>query len=323
MQNESENEKRKHVRILKRDAQNTIDSLRKEGKIDFTFRTFSDGNYVYVPVKRDFADDALVVVEVPGRPNPEGKYPGRHRGSYDLIGEIAVIHRKVARGSDELAENILRYNKTVRSVFLDEGISGTSRTRSLKLLAGTDDKRTVYRENGIILNVDLSRAYFSPRLATERMRVARSVSDGENIIDMFAGIGPFSILISKLHNVTITAIDSNEDAISILEENIQLNHLRGTIVPVHADSMEYLENIQNADRILMNLPHSASLFLEKAVHSLRPGGVIHYYEICSVEQLESRMESFEGLNFQVTAKREVHGYSKSDRMYALDLMKIL
>ncbi len=323
MQNESGNsEKVRHVRVRARDAQETIEALRKEDAIDYRYRVFNRNGHVFIPVTENYTGgfpDAIVEPQE----NPEGKYPARQRGSYDLVGEIAIIHRRDDSRSRKLAKNIIESAPSVKAVFLDVGITGKFRVRELRLLEGEDIRRTDYRENGIILTVDLSKVYFSPRLATERMRVARATRDGETVIDMFAGLGPFSILIAKLHSARVTAIDSNPDAIELLSANMSRNRLAGTIEAVCADSSEYMKGIVNADRIIMNLPHDAGNFLKSAADSLKTGGTIHYYEICSIDRLVERMEMMRHLGLEVVSKREVHGYSKSDRMYALDLIKIL
>lgn len=304
-------------------AQTTIEKLKAENYIDYSFKIYNENGFVFIPVSENFASEEMETIHLTGRPNPEGKYPSKHRGSFDLIGEIAVIHERKGNASASLAESILKYNKVVRSVYLDRGISGQSRKRTLELLAGVDNKQTLYKESGITLKIDLSKAYFSPRLASERMRVARSVKDGEYIIDMFAGIGPFSILIAKTHNVRITAIDNNSDAISILKENMKLNRLTGEIDPVCDDAGDFIRRVNSVDRVIMNLPHNSASFLDGAFAALRKRGMIHYYEICTLESLEKRMEEFNQMGLEINAKREVHGYSRNERMYALDLIKIL
>ena len=165
-------------------------------------------------------------------------------------------------------------------------IQGIIRTRELEHLAGEDNSITIHREFGNRFKLDVRRVYFSPRLATERRRLSQQVANNEVIVDMFAGIGPFSISIAKNLNVKIYAIDINPDAYKYLKENIKLNKLKGTIIPLLGDVDEVLNGLNiKSDRIIMNLPGTAWSFLDTAIKSLKSGGVLHYYEFASEYQI--------------------------------------
>ncbi len=312
-----------HGRVSKIEAQKTIDSLRSLGAIDYSYKIFSDKDFVYIPLKERVSRDGMEIIGLEGVRNELWKYPSKIRGSYDTIGSIAVFHKNIGRNVEHLARNIISMNGHIRSVYLDTGISGDLRIRNLKLLAGVDDTTTLYRENGIVLRVDLSGVYFSPRLATERMRVARSVKEGEYIIDMFSGVGPFSILIARMHSVKIVAIDKNPLAISLLKENMGLNRLKGNITAINEDVSRAMPGLSNADRIIMNLPHESDRYVELARGSLRRGGILNYYEICDHEGIAARMQEFRAKGFDIVSKREVHGYSRNEMMFSLDLIKLI
>jgi tRNA (guanine37-N1)-methyltransferase len=80
----------------------------------------------------------------------------------------------------------------------------------------------------------VTKVYFSPRLSQERLRIAQKVRGGEVVIDMFAGVGPFSIQIAKkFNNVKVYAIDTNPVAIQFLKQNIALNKIEN-IFPLEA-----------------------------------------------------------------------------------------
>ncbi|MEN4005949.1 MAG: class I SAM-dependent methyltransferase family protein [Methanobacteriaceae archaeon] len=203
------------------------------------------------------------------------------RKSFDIIGDIVILEI-----SDDLnnfkhliGEAALKFTKR-KAIFRKKSeIKGIIRTRELEHLAGEDISETIHQEFGCMLMLDVKKVYFSPRLATERKRVADQVKDGEVIVDMFAGVGPFSILIAKNHDVKIYAIDINPEAYKYIKKNIELNRVQGKIIPVLGDIREVLEdkNIK-ADRIIMNLPGSAFEFLGSAMNSIKNSGIIHYYE---------------------------------------------
>ncbi len=232
--------------------------------------------------------------------------------SFDIVGDVAIIKYRDELDVEEFADYILQKHKNVKNVAVDYGVEGETRVRRVELIRGTGTE-TIYREFGIRLKVDISKVYFSPRLATERWRVVNEVEDGEVIYDMFAGCGPFSILIAKNRAVRIYASDINPHAIRYLEENIRLNKVE-RIKPMLGDArVVYREIPEKVDRVIMNLPHSAYEFLPVAMEVLKPGGVINYYEILPKDtDLKNR---FEG-KFTVERVRRVHEYSPSKTLYS-------
>ena len=181
--------------------------------------------------------------------------------SFDIIGDVVIL---------EIPENLEKYKAMIgkatlnftkrKAIFMKKSaIEGVIRTRQLEHIAGEDKPETIHKEYGVRLKLNVKDVYFSPRLATERKRIAKQVKDSETILDMFAGIGPFSILIAKDHNVNIYAVDINKVAIEYMEENIKLNKLKGKINPILGDISQitkekFLKNNIKFDRIIMNLP---------------------------------------------------------------------
>ena len=209
--------------------------------------------------------------------------------SFDIIGEIVIL--EIPEEFDEykyiIGEAALKFTKR-RSVYRKTSkIKGIIRTRELEHLAGEDNSVTkIHREFGNRFKLDVKNVYFSPRLATERKRLSQQVMDNEHIVDMFTRIGPFSISIAKEHAVKIYAIDINPDAYKYLKENIKLNKLKGTVIPLLGDVDEVLKGLNlKSDRIIMNLPGTAWSFLDIAIKSLKSGGVLHYYEFASEYQI--------------------------------------
>ncbi len=269
-----------------------------------------DGNFVIIPLKKELQDFEICYDDFEERRKRE------KIGSFDIVGDIAIIKYKEGLDYHALAENIFD-GKSINKVAIDMGVQGKERIRKLKLIIG-DSLETVHKEYGIRLKIDLSKVYFSPRLATERWRVVQSVKDGETIFDMFAGCGPFSILIAKYRKARIYAIDINPYAIAYLKENIKLNKVDG-ITPILGDAREVSKKIK-ADRIIMNLPHSSFQFLEHAFKSAKIGGFIHYYEILPKKNKREKdiLEKAEkmGTNVEILEKRRVHAYSPSKEMFA-------
>lgn len=202
-------------------------------------------------------------------------------------------------------------------------VKGTTRVRDLEFLAGEDDSVTIHKEHGARLKLDVREVYFSPRLATERKRVMESVNDGEKILDMFCGIGPFPIVIAKNKNVEITSVDINEEAIKYLNENIKLNKLKGNIETYCGDVREVSKSFNSKfDRIIMNLPGLAYTFLDVAFDLIDDNGIINYYEFSdSYEQGIKRLEiaaNAVGKKVEIINCRKVKSTSPGEWHVAID-----
>ena len=202
--------------------------------------------------------------------------------SFDQIGEIIVLRIPDSLKSKKkiIGETLLDQVKTTRSVFYQSSpVEGEFRTRNLEILAGEDNTETEYKESGCRFLVDVEKAFFSPRLSTERERIANLTHDGEIIINMFGGIGMFSILAAKISKCTVYNIDINPNASLLCEKNIELNKLKGKIISLNGDSVKIIQDkLQNsADRVLMLLPERSDEFLETAILATKNNGIIHYY----------------------------------------------
>ncbi len=198
-----------------------------------------------------------------------------------MIGDIAIVKLRPGVGTNEeaLAEAILAEMKSVKCVYGQEGgIEGDFRLRKLRHLGGEERTTTTHKENGIRLKLDVETCYFSPRLSTERLRIAGNVSAGERVLNMFAGVGPFSILIAK--KTRVWSCELNDAAFRFHLENNKLNKVEGRIEMIEGDAMllpDELEGEGPFDRILMPHPSQSNLFLAAALSMLAPTGVVHYY----------------------------------------------
>ncbi len=326
------------VVVPKKKAEPVRRKLASKGALKRGLQIRSDARNVYLPVSqrvdvgypietRDFQEeeeqikDFRVLVDLPDEL--------RHYlpSSYDVLGSIAVVKMpdEVLPYAKAIGRAIIATQKSVRTVCHDAGVVDEFRTRGVKVVAGEKSTETAHREYGLTFKMDVAKVFFSPRLATERVTVAEQVAQGEVIIDMFAGIGPFSILIAKSRRPEMVyAIDSNPDAIRYMEENIALNKA-DNVKPIHGDAREEVAKLGQADRIIMNLPHSAHEFLSEAVRALKSGGVIHLYEIMEESELDMRMNDMravavrEGRAMKPLAQRKVKSYSPSLNFYAFDL----
>jgi len=202
--------------------------------------------------------------------------------AFDQIGSIIIVRIPDSLISKKkiIGETLLEQVKTTKSVFFQSSpVEGDFRTRNLEILAGDDKTETEYKESGCRFIVNVEKAFFSPRLSTERERISNLVNDNETIVNMFGGIGMFSILSAKKKSCTVYNIDINPDASKLCEENTRLNKLKGNVISLNGDASDIIKKeLQNsANRVLMLLPERSDEFLDSAISSLKTNGIIHYY----------------------------------------------
>ncbi|QLH11786.1 class I SAM-dependent methyltransferase family protein [Nitrosarchaeum sp. AC2] len=202
--------------------------------------------------------------------------------SFDQIGDIIIVRIPDSLLSKKkiIGETLLKQVKIAKSVFYQaSAVEGDFRTRDLEILAGDNKTETEYKEFGCKFIVDVENAFFSPRLSTERERISNLVQNGETIVNMFAGVGMFSVMIAKKKKCTVYSIDINPIAAKLCEKNIKSNKLVGNIVSINGDALQIIqEQLQNkSDRTLMLLPERSDEFLKSAINATKNGGIIHYY----------------------------------------------
>jgi tRNA (guanine37-N1)-methyltransferase len=220
--------------------------------------------------------------------------------SYDVIGDIILI---------KLPKDLLKYQKKIGKALLDthphvhtvcsiDPVAGELRTRDLAFIAGEHQTRTIHTEYGLLFTVDVLKTYFSPRLASERKRIAAQVKPGETIVDMFTGVAPFPVTIARYAKPKIIyAVDKNIEAIQLAHENILKNHVLDHVEVIEGDAKDICELIPvKANRIIMNLPFSAFTFFSQALSIANTTNcTIHYYDIIKEEDIQRRIEELKGI----------------------------
>jgi len=202
--------------------------------------------------------------------------------AFDQIGDIIIVRIPdlLLPKKKLIGETLLEQVKNAKSIFhQSSSVEGTFRTRDLEIIAGDDKTETEYKEFGCRFIVDVRKAFFSPRLSSERIRIAELVNDGEVIVNMFGGIGMFSIIAAKKKKCTVYNIDINPDAAKFCQKNIEINKLAGNVISIHGDAIDVIKNqLENkSNRTLMLLPEKSDEFLNLAIQTTKNNGIIHYY----------------------------------------------
>jgi tRNA (guanine37-N1)-methyltransferase len=217
--------------------------------------------------------------------------------SYDIVGSIAIIRvpEKLKGQSRNISKAIMNTHKQVKSVWLQiSSVFGDYRLRELEFVSGEKTTNTVYKEYGCTYKTDLRKVYFSPRLSYERLRIAKLIQGQEVILNMFSGVGCFSIAISKHSEPKkIYSIDVNSMAFKYLQENIRINRAEKIVIPFVGDAKKVIEEkLKNSvDRVLMPLPKKAYEYLDYALFALKlRGGWIHYYDFVYSKKKENAVQ---------------------------------
>ncbi|MFW6320985.1 MAG: class I SAM-dependent methyltransferase [Halohasta sp.] len=279
------------IAVPREDGEESRRALADAGVLDDDYQIVVDDGTLYIPVTdHDGVPDGFetTVRDLPAR---EGvQTPADVLGfepSLERLGDVVILDEDDPDRAAEIAAAVLESDLPVRSVLNRASkIKGELRVRDWELLAVDADAETdlaptetVHREYGHEFLVDLAAVYFSPRLATERHRVVEGIEPGERVLDMFAGVGPFAVP-AATRGADVVAVDLNETAIEYLRENARRNGVSDNITAIAGDVRAVVDDYRGwADRLVMNLPHSAGEFLETAVGLAGDDCVIHYYDI--------------------------------------------
>ena len=327
----------KCVKVPLREINNTRIKLMSDGLMSMEYRIKTTDEYGYIPITDDIEGYAIEDIEL----EPVKRVPHNFaeiledeltpeeienlKTSFDTIGDIVILEipDELQDKKQLIGDAAYKFTKRKAIYMKKSAIKGTIRVRDLEFLSGVDDSLTIHKEHGVRLKLDVREVYFSPRLATERKRVMESVKDGEKILDMFCGIGPFPIVIARNKDVDITAVDINEAAIKYLDENIKLNKLKGNIESYCGDVREVSKGFKTKfDRIIMNLPGLAYSFLDVAVDLIEDDGIINYYEFSdSYEQGIKRLNeaaSGAGKKVEILNTRKVKSISPDEWHVSID-----
>lgn len=199
---------------------------------------------------------------------------------YERIGDILIIHLNSTLNTykKEIGEAYKEALK-VKTVLLKGKIAGEFRIPHFEVIAGSDTL-TVHKENKVLYELDLSKVMFSPGNIHERILMSM-LPHHEEVVDMFAGIGYFSLPIAKFCNSHVVALEKNEDAYHYLCRNIILNKVENLVEPHLTDCRDFEGR---AERVIMGHPR-AYKYLEKAFEICEKG-FIHYHEFTPQKRIE-------------------------------------
>ncbi len=218
--------------------------------------------------------------------------------SFDVIGSIAIVDfPEELRGKREIiAEALMQMHSNVKTVLSKESrVKGRLRTKKLGYVLGEKTKEAIHKETGCRFKLDVEKCYFSPRLSNDRIDIMKKVRKGERVLVMFAGVGPYSVIIAKNSPAKIVySVELNRIASKYAQENVLLNKLVNMKV-VQGDVRKVLPKLKiKFDRIVMARPQLKDDFLDAALKSSKKGTIIHFYDfLYEAEMPQAALEKIE------------------------------
>ncbi|MCX8201244.1 MAG: class I SAM-dependent methyltransferase family protein [Candidatus Caldarchaeum sp.] len=253
------------------------------------------------------------------------------KATVKFLGTVALVRVPKESGIDveQLAAKIMEKNRAVKTVLQIEKVDGVFRVPVVRHVAGCADTQTIVREDGIVYKLDAAKLMFSLGNSFERRRMRRIPEPGEVVVDMFAGVGQFTIPVAKSAASHVHAFELNPVAYQYLVENIRLNHVEEKVSAYNVDCRKASETglAGKADRVLMGYLWGTVEFIETAYRLVKPtGGVIHFHEVGETvggwtslyEKCQKAAEKL-GYRVELLGKRVVKTYSPKFSHWVLDL----
>lgn len=242
------------------------------GAADRTLRPRAEDGFLLIPI----LEPRVGAVQMNFVASPAREELARH----EQVGGLVILQEEDYEG----AEKILKNRPNVHTaLFATSPVEGEFRTRSFKVLAGANTTETLYHEYGKSMIIDLTAAYFSARLSNERQRLLSQMKEGEKVLDMFAGVGPFAVMLGNKAGFMV-ANDLNPAAVCLMQRNLRMNKIKSVVASIgDAKDLPKMLSPMKFDRIIMNLPFAAYEFLEAAAKLASERCTIHLYSLVEKE----------------------------------------
>jgi tRNA wybutosine-synthesizing protein 2 len=256
---------------------------------------------------------------------------------FQRIGDIIILNlnKEIVKYKKEIGKIVLD-NFKIRSVCIKEGgITGKFREPQISVIAGDKNTVVTHFENGCYYRFDIRKLMFAKGNLSERVRIAKQVGHDEIIVDMFAGLGYFSVPIGKIARPKkIYAIELNPVSFGFLKENIKLNKIETIIEAINGDSKEevlkLVEKGIKADRVLMGYLPPPKEFLPYAFKIIKRNGFLHYEDLIRTEHADEDIDKTmkmisgeaekQGFKVKLLLAKRVKGYAPKIEHYVMDCL---
>uniref|UniRef100_A0A6G1SNT2 tRNA wybutosine-synthesizing protein 2 n=1 Tax=Aceria tosichella TaxID=561515 RepID=A0A6G1SNT2_9ACAR len=171
---------------------------------------------------------------------------------------------------------------TCRRLALDTGVKSDGfRSPNIRLLLG-ENGIVNHKDNHILYRFDVTKCMFSFGNVREKMRMAELDCSNEIVVDLFAGIGYFTLpLLIHARAKHLYACEWNPDAIAALKENLKINRVDASrYTVIEGDNRKYRpENV--AQRVMLGILPSCQEWMKTALECVdsRTGAILHCHDL--------------------------------------------
>jgi tRNA (guanine37-N1)-methyltransferase len=313
------------IKVPLKDAEQLKKELIKRDLLDNNYAVKKDKEFIYFPVKKKFKTDyefkRRLLRKKDVQTNLKSSLTTKLkesdlkflRKSMDTIGNIAIleISDELVKKEKLIAREVLRINKNIKTVLRKGKHEGVFRVQKLKHLAGEKTKEALYKENGVMMKLDVEKVYFSPRLSSERKRIMQLITKPEDVLVMFSGCGPYVCVIAKNTPAkSVYGVEINPVAHNYAIQNLLLNKLSNAFVFLGDVKTVVPKLKMKFDRIIMPLPKSADDYLEVAFSVSKKGTIIHFYDFQQEGEFEKSVEKIKKACQAAKRECEILGITK-------------